>query len=198
MKSEKNELKKIQKEVEKLLDGKRFEHTLGVAYTAACLAMRYGEDVEKARIAGMLHDCAKGISDEKKLSTCKKAGLPVSDAEQANPGLLHAKLGAYLAEKEFGITDPEILRAIKFHTTGRPGMSTFEKISYIADYIEPGRRTAPNLDEKRRMAFEDLDLALVVILRDILEYLRECGQPVDPVTEETYRYYAGEPEEDDA
>ncbi|MBR1860375.1 MAG: bis(5'-nucleosyl)-tetraphosphatase (symmetrical) YqeK, partial [Lachnospiraceae bacterium] len=108
------ELKKIRKLLENELDQKRYEHTLGVEYTAAALAMAHGESVEKAVYAGLLHDCAKGIDDDKKILLCEKYGLPVSDIERANPGLLHAKLGAYLAEHEYGVTDGDILNAIEW------------------------------------------------------------------------------------
>ena len=106
------DLKKIRKAMEKELDPKRYEHTLGVAYTAASLAMRYGADLNSALIAGMLHDCAKCLSNEKKISICKKHDIPINPAEEKNPFLLHAKVGSYLASKKYGVTDPDILNAI--------------------------------------------------------------------------------------
>ena len=121
------DLKKIRKAMEKELDPKRYEHTLGVAYTAASLAMCYGADLNSALIAGMLHDCAKCLSNEKKISICKKHNLPINPAEEKNPFLLHAKVGSYLASKKYGVTDPDILNAILNHTTGRPDMSLLEK-----------------------------------------------------------------------
>ena len=116
------DLKKIRKAMEKELDPKRYEHTLGVAYTAASLAMCYGANLNSALIAGMLHDCAKCLSNEKKISICKKHNLPINPAEEKNPFLLHAKVGSYLASKKYGVTDPDILNAILNHTTGRPDM----------------------------------------------------------------------------
>ena len=107
------DLKKIRKAMEKELDPKRYEHTLGVAYTAASLAMCYGADLNSALIAGMLHDCAKCLSNEKKISICKKHNLPINPAEEKNPFLLHAKVGSYLASKKYGVTDPDILNAIR-------------------------------------------------------------------------------------
>ena len=160
------DLKKIRKAMEKELDPKRYEHTLGVAYTAASLAMRYGADLNSALIAGMLHDCAKCLSNEKKISICKKHDLSINPAEEKNPFLLHAKVGSYLASKKYGVTDPDILNAILNHTTGRPDMSLLEKIVWLSDYIEPGRKQAPNLPEIRRIAFEDLDKALVMTLEN--------------------------------
>jgi predicted HD superfamily hydrolase involved in NAD metabolism len=186
----KNELKKLTKAMEKELDAKRFEHTLGVEYTAAAMAMRYGADVLSAQTAGLLHDCAKCLSDEKKISICEKNNITVSDVERSNPGLLHAKVGGFLAMSEYGIEDNSVINAIINHTTGRPGMDLLEKIIFIADYIEPGRRTAPHLGEIRYVAFVDLNQALLWILEDTLNYLSEGSQEIDPMTEQTYNHYS--------
>ena len=120
------------------LDKERYEHTLGVMYTAASMAMRYDADIDKALMAGLLHDCAKCISGENKIKLCDRYHLSVSEVEKSNPSLLHAKLGAFLAAKKYHVDDKEIVNAIASHTTGRPHMSLLEKIIYIADYIEPG------------------------------------------------------------
>lgn len=186
------ELKKIRKAMERALDPKRYEHTLGVEYTAAALAMRYGESIQKARLAGLLHDCAKCLSDEKRLAICEKEGIEVSEVEQRNPSLLHAKVGCFLAAEEYGITDEDVLQAILNHTTGRPGMSLLEKIIFISDYIEPGRNKAENLDEVRPLAFMDLDRALLRILEDTMKYLESGVEEIDPMTRETLQYYATE------
>lgn len=180
---------KIRKAMEKELDPKRYEHTLGVAYTAASLAMCYGADLNSALIAGMLHDCAKCLSNEKKISICKKHDLPINPAEEKNPFLLHAKVGSYLASKKYGVTDPDILNAILNHTTGRPDMSLLEKIVWLSDYIEPGRKQAPNLPEIRRIAFENLDKALVMALENTLSYLKGGNMEIDSMTQKTYDFY---------
>lgn len=185
------DIKKIRKSMEKTLDAKRFEHTLGVAYTASALAMCYQVDINKAQTAGLLHDCAKCLSDEKKIAICEKHNIQINAIEQRNPFLLHAKAGGYIAMKKFNIHDRDVISAILNHTTGRPGMSELEKIIYIADYIEPGRKQAPNLTEVRRLAFRDLDLALLKILEDTLNYLHSTGAEADPMTQRTYDYYAG-------
>lgn len=184
-----NSLKKLRKAMEKIQDSKRFEHTLGVEYTAAALAMCHGCDVRDAQIAGLLHDCAKCLSDEKRLSICRKNHIPVTPLEKKNPFLLHAKAGAYLAHKKYGVKNQDILNAIRSHTTGREDMSILEKIVFVADYIEPGRMHAPNLAEVRKLAFLDLDAALVKILEDTLDYLKASGSDIDPMTEQTWRYY---------
>lgn len=185
-----NDLKKIRKAMEKCQDAKRYEHTLGVAYTAAALAMRYDANVKDAQIAGLLHDCAKCLSDEKRLSICEKHNISITEIEKRNPFLLHAKVGSFLAMEEYKVTDSDIIHAILNHTTGRPGMSLLEKIIFVADYIEPGRKSAPNLKEIRKLAFEDLDAALLKILGDTLEYLQSTDGEIDPMTAKTYEYYA--------
>ena len=184
-----NDIKKIHRKLEKALDKKRFEHTLGVAYTATELAMRYEEDLKKAEVAGLLHDCAKCIENSKKLAICEKYNIQVSDLERKNPYLLHAKLGGFIAMQKYGVRDKEIVSAIVNHTTGCPHMGQLDKIIYIADYIEPNRRKAPNLAEVRRMAFEDLDKTMLKILSDTLNYLERKGGEIDPLTVETYQYY---------
>lgn len=175
--------------MEKIQDGKRFEHTLGVEFTSAALAMRYGADIQSARTAGLLHDCAKCLTDRERVSICRKHDIPMTELERSNPFLLHAKVGAYLAGKKYGVKDQDILNAIRNHTTGRPGMSLLEKIVFIADYMEPGRNHAPNLEEIRKMAFVDLDRTLLKILSDTLEYLDSGNGDVDPMTGKTWEYY---------
>ena len=182
---------KLQKKLKSELDRDRYEHTIGVMHTAACLAMRYDEDLERALLAGLLHDCAKCIPSEEKLKMCKKNHIEISEAERANAGLLHAKLGAFLAKEKYGITDEGILQAIRVHTTGCPEMTLLDKIVYIADYIEAGRKTLPNHTEVRKLAFCDLDDCLYRILEDSLVYLESKGSVVDPMTEKTYLYYKG-------
>ena len=184
----------LRKCMEHELDPRRYEHTLGVAYTAAALAMRYGADMKKAQIAGLLHDCAKNLSSEKQIRTCHKHSIAINAAAQKNPSLLHAKVGSFLAWHKYGIEDREILDAITWHTTGKPEMRLLDKILYIADYIEPGRNQAPNLPQARKLAFEDLDECLFLILRDTLAYLTASKAEVDPMTQQTYEYYRAERE----
>lgn len=183
------DINKIRKAMEKALDSKRYEHTLGVAYTASSLAMRYDVDINSAIIAGLLHDCAKCLSDEKKISICEKHNVCISDVERKNPSLLHAKVGSFLAMDTYHVDDIAIINAILNHTTGRPGMSTLEKIIFVADYIEPGRRQAPNLSVIRKMAFLDLDKALDKILEDTLDYLKDSDMEIDLITQRTYEFY---------
>ena len=187
----KEELLHIKKELSKKLKKERFEHTVGVMYTSASLAMRYGANIEKAMTAGLLHDCGKYCSAKEQLKLCEKYKITLTDLEHSMPALIHAKLGAYLAENEYGIKDREVLDAITYHTTGRPEMTMLEKILYIADYIEPYRNKAANLDDIRHMAFTDIDMAAYVILDDTLSYIRKTGRNIDTQTVDTYEYYKG-------
>ena len=185
----KYDISKIRKAMEKSLDMKRFEHTLGVAYTAASLAMCNQVNAEDAIVAGLLHDCAKGLSNEKRLNMCLKRNMSVSEVEHRNPSLLHAKVGSIMAMEEYDVEDMDIIQSIMNHTTGRPGMSTLEKIIFVADYIEPGRNKAKNLEIIRELAFRDLDAALIKILEDTLDYLNENEAEIDDMTQRTYDYY---------
>ncbi len=183
------DLKELRKAMKEVQTSKRFEHTKGVEYICAALAMRYGASMEDALIAGLLHDCAKCLTDDKLLSICEKHGLIITAAEKKQLFLLHSKAGACLAEHKYGITNQDILNAIRSHTTGRPEMSLLEKIVFVADYIEPGRKEAANLSDIRKLAFEDLDRTVLKILEDTLKYLEESGSEIDPRTCETWEYY---------
>lgn len=179
----------IRKKLKKLLDKGRYEHTEGVMYTAASLAMAHEYSLEEALLAGLLHDCAKCIPNDEKIKICRENDIPITPVEYENPQLLHAKLGAYLAETIYEINNPQILHAIKVHTTGEPAMSVLDKIIYIADYIEPGRDKAPNLAYVRKLAFLDLDACMAQILCDMLPYLSSRGGVTDSMTQMTYDYY---------
>ncbi|MGN0436449.1 MAG: bis(5'-nucleosyl)-tetraphosphatase (symmetrical) YqeK [Wujia sp.] len=171
------------------INERRFEHSLGVEYTAACLAMLYGADIEKARLAGLLHDCAKGLSTKEKLEKAKKHNLPVNKYEEKNPDMLHAKLGAYYARYKYDVLDQEVLDAITWHTTGRPEMTLLEKIIFVADYIEPNRKMIRDMEEIRKEAFSDIDQCVIHILKNTIEYLRETTDEMDYMTQKTYDYY---------
>ena len=180
---------KMQKKLQKYLDEERFHHTLGVMYTCAALAMTYGYDIEKAQLAGLLHDSAKCIPNKKKLKLCREYEVAVTEFEEKNPFLLHAKLGAVIARTKYKVEDPEILEAICCHTTGKPEMNTLDKILYIADYIEPMRSKAPNLQEVRKLAFQDLDECIYKILKDTLDYLESTPKELDEMTRVAYAFY---------
>ncbi len=183
------DIQKVITELENSLDSKRFAHTMGVAYTAACIAMRYDYDMDRAYWAGLLHDCAKCLSHKQRLAYCAEYGLPVTEVESSNPALLHAKVGADMCRRKYGIEDDEIYNAVLYHTTGHPNMSMLDKIIYIADYIEPNRCEAPNLENVRRQTFTDIDTALRTLLSDSVKYLESSSKAIDPMTMQTYQFY---------
>lgn len=185
----KTDIQKIKKELLKELDSKRFEHTIGVADTAACLAMRYDCDMQRAYLAGLLHDCAKCMTHDERLHYCQKHNIEVTDVEKQNPSLLHAKVGAEMCRRKYEIEDDEICSAVRYHTTGRPAMTMLEKIIFIADYLEPNRNEAEDLPIVRKQVFCDLDEALCTILKDTLIYLDGSNKVIDPMTLKTYEYY---------
>ena len=179
----------MQKKLEKYLDEQRLLHTLGVMYTCASLAMVHGYNLMDAQVAGLLHDSAKCIPNKKKLEMCKKHHIPVTEVEREHPFLLHAKLGAYIAKEKYHVEEESILSSITYHTTGKPDMTKLEKIVYIADYIEPMRDKAPNLDSIRRTAFQDLDECMYEILRDTLSYLDGNPGEIDTMTRDAFEFY---------
>jgi predicted HD superfamily hydrolase involved in NAD metabolism len=192
MAEEKYDIQAMNKTLRKYMDKGRFIHTQGVRYTSTALAMAHGIDLEKAEVAGLLHDCAKCIPNDKKIRMCKEHGIEISKVELDAPYLLHSKLGAYLAKEKYGVKDPEIISAIKWHTTGRPNMTTLEKIIFTADYIEPGR-VIPNalhsLDEIRSKVMQDLDKTLVYVIENTIDYLKKTGRTIDEASLATLSYY---------
>lgn len=173
------------------LKPKRYLHTLGVAYVSASLAMCHGISHRDALIAGLLHDCAKNYPEDEMLKECLDLKIPLSEHEKLIPELIHAPYGAYLAQKEYGIVQEDILLAIRNHTLGRPGMSKLEQIVYLADYFEPERiqPTTPPLDEIRKIAFRNLEEATFLVSQNCIRYFESTGKPVDPMTYKVYEYY---------
>jgi predicted HD superfamily hydrolase involved in NAD metabolism len=170
--------------VKEQLTDHRYQHTIGVMDTAIVLAERYGADVKKAELAAIFHDYAKfRPKDEMKQIIIDQGMEPQLLA--FNSELWHAPVGAYLVEKEVGIKDEEILDAIRYHTSGRMGMSLLDKIIYLADYIEPGRHF-PGVDEVRDLAKANLNLALIQAIKNSIQFLMRKNQPVYPDTIYTY------------
>ncbi len=161
-----------------MVDEKRYVHSLGVRDTAAMLARRYGVSEEKARTAGILHDCAKNIPKDEGIARCEAAGVYLKPICYIEKGLIHSYLGAHIAKTEFGITDSEILDAIYYHTTGHEDMPPLTKIIYLSDMIEPGRKI-PNLEELRRIAMEDIDEALIRSINSTITHVLGKGSVLD-------------------
>ena len=171
------------------IDKKRYQHSIGVSNTSACLAMRYGCDVWKAYVAGLLHDCAKGLTEDELIGIVSRSNMEITKVERSSPELLHAKAGSVMAQEKYGIDDEDILGAIRYHTTGRPDMTILESIVFTADYIEPNRSGIPNLDKIRQIAFTDIDVAVAMICRGSILYLKKRDREIDRTTIDTYEYY---------
>ena len=160
---------------------KRFVHSLGVADEARRLAALHGADPDRARLAGLLHDCAKGIPKERQAEECDRLGVPLDPATRALPQVIHGFLGERLARDRFGVEDEAVLRAIRLHTVGDAGMSLLEKIVFLADGTEPGRHY-PGVEGVRAAADRDVDEALRAFLDGQLRYLASRGGVVHPAT----------------
>ncbi len=185
------ELQQLRDSIRPWMGEYRYRHSLGTEEVACDLALIHGYDMWKASIAGILHDCVKDFSDEELINDCIRYHLPISEVERQRVLLLHAKVGAAYAEDIFGIKDEDILNAIRYHTTGRPGMSLLEKIIFISDYIEPNRKPLPEIDRIRWEAYNHLDNAVIMVSKSTLDYLSEIGSVIDSLTMDTYEYYKG-------
>ena len=180
----------IKADLKEKLPKKRYEHTLGVAYTAASLAMCYGEDILKAELAGILHDVAKAKKSSELKDDMKGYIDPYTDGDYVAliadkaPQILHAVYAPYLAKKDYRIEDKDILSAIRWHTTGKKDMTMLEKIVFVADYIEPNRKKLPDLDRIRNLSFHDISEAVKVIAKSTIEYLGSQGMYIDKFTYE--------------
>ena len=178
------------------LKPKRVKHTFGVADTAEELGILYSNGDEtlpiRARLAGLLHDCAKYFTDEEQIELCDKYGIELTQTERENTSLIHGKLGAYLAQHRYGVNDEEILSAIRVHTVGKPAMTTLEKIIYISDYIEPNRdipKAKHPLKQLRKMVKHDLDGTLILAIENTIDFLEKNGRVIDEGSLATLEYY---------
>ncbi len=170
--------------VKKHLTEHRYLHTVGVMETAVILAEQYGVNAKKAELAGIFHDYAKFRPKEEMKEIIVNQGMR-KDLLDYNMELWHAPVGAYLVEQEAGITDKEVLDAIRYHTSGRPGMKKLEKIIYLADYIEPGRHF-PGVEEVRELAKIHLDKAVIKAIQNTIVFLLKKNQTIYPETIFTY------------
>lgn len=170
------------------MDAKRFEHCIGVSETSRKLARLNNYDEDKAALAGFIHDYAKQIPNERFIEVIKTEGFDL-DLLNYNRAIWHGIVGTYFIQKDLKITDPEILTAIKRHTTGDVEMSTLDKIVFVADFIEP-HRDFPGVEEARKISFKDLDAGVGYELAHTLEFLVKNRQKIYPKTLEAYNTWA--------
>ncbi len=163
----------------------RLIHTYGVRDTAVHLAKLYGADPEKAELAALYHDSYRWLKGDEMNACIKKLGLPMRYID--NPSLAHSKIAAIMIQRDFGETDPDIINAVCFHTTGRENMSLLEKIVYLADAIEPNR-DYPAVEEIRSLAEKDLDAACLMSMKNTENYVLSTGAEMDSDTTAAIKY----------
>ena len=162
------EITEMKKQLKKVLSKERFEHSVGVMECAQKLAQIYGADEEKAKVAGLIHDCAKEIDKSTAKELLKR--LPVDDVIALNKGLWHGPVGTIVAREQYGVDDNEILNAIYYHTIGKPKIGLLEKIIYMADMLEINRdKEFPWVSRVRKKAYTDLDGALIEVIDHTLQ-----------------------------
>ena len=166
---------------------KRVPHIRGTEEEAMRLAWRWGADVTVAQRAAILHDCTKYLELEPHLELCRKYGVELDELEQRAVKLLHSKTGACIAKYVFGEPD-EVYDAIFWHTTGKADMTLMEKILYMADYIEPNR-DFEGVEEMRRLAYTDLDKAMLTGIEMTIEDMKERGNPIHRNTQQAQAWF---------
>ena len=164
-------IEKIKKDLKQNLSEKRYIHSIGVMEMSGELAKIYNVDVETAKMAGLLHDIAKEMSKEEMLKYVKENNIEITEVESINTGILHGKIGADIAKKKYDVIE-QIQKAIEYHTTTHPNMDTLAKIIYVADKIELNRKSENfDIEAERKLAKENLDKALLLILDNTTRYL---------------------------
>jgi len=160
-------------------------------YTAAVLAMKYHENIYEAMLAGLLHDCGKVGTTKEQLEKAIQYNVTLTEDEREHLSMVHAPLGAYLAEHDFLVTEKSVLDAIRYHTTGRPEMTLLEKIIYIADKIEPYRGDDWKIRRVRDLAFTDINEAICKWAELVIEHLEEKNRKIGESTIQTLEFYGG-------
>ena len=173
------DIKEIETDLTNKLSKKRFIHTLGVVNSAMYLAKKYGANIEDAHLAALLHDCAKEIPLLEMRDLV--ADLPCDQDMLHSGALLHGLAGMILANTQYGVTNPDILEAIRVHTTGKENMSKLDKIIFLADYIEPNRKF-PGVNDIRLAAEQSLDAGVLCGFDMTIRHLIDSGDSIYPLT----------------
>ena len=195
-KGEKNSTMTIEEmriRLQQSLKPKRYEHSVRVYETALKMAEHYHADIQKVAVAALIHDCGRQISKEDSVAKAKELGIPVDPVEEAQPILLHAKLGVYYAIRKYGVSpdDREVLDAIRYHSTGTADMTQTAKIVFLADLIEPGR-DFEGVEEIREASFKNLDRGMLLSYENTIRYLLEDGLLIHPDAIAGYNQLAAE------
>lgn len=173
------ELEEIEKEVKEILSAKRYEHSLAVEKQAAHLAKIYGQDITRAKLAGITHDIAKEMSKEELLKYAGENNIPIEEIEKKVPKVLHGKIGAAICKNKYGF-DEQLQKAICYHTTGSPDMDMLAKIIYIADITEE-TRDFPQIEQLRSLTETDINKAIIFCLEREIKSKIEEGKLLHPL-----------------
>ena len=176
-------IEQLAERVSNVLDEYRMRHTMLTVREAVGLAQYHGLSTEKARLAALLHDCAK-LGREETVRYAEKMGYALTNEERENPFLIHSRIGALLARDLYGVQDTEILNAVERHTVGCAEMTPFDEVIFLADKLEPSRDYR-RIRDLRELAFRDLDRATIAVLRNTIEYTENKGMRIHPQTEIT-------------
>ena len=171
----------IKDKLKKYLDEDRYIHSIEVMNTSIELARLYGANEQKAAMAGLLHDCAKCLPYDKMMEMSFKYNADIDSIMLKEKALIHGPLGERMAKYIFAIQDLDILRSIKYHSTGRKDMTLLEKRIYIADYIEPGRSFS-GVEKIRAKARVSLDEAILMTINNTIQYILSKGALIHPYT----------------
>ena len=170
------------------LSKKRYTHSLNVAHEAQRLAELYGEDPEKAYFAGLMHDVCKELPAEEQEELVRASSFAVSMEELVTKPVWHGIAGAYFLQVRMGVTDPDVLNAVRYHTVGRAGMTRLEEIVYLADLISEDR-TYDGVEQMRQLCLTSINAAMLEGIRFSIETTLKKGGYLPPVTVEAYNQY---------
>lgn len=180
--------KDIEYKLEEMLPERRLKHSMNVSQCAVKLSEIYSYDMEKAKLAGLIHDCAKYFNDDQVEDSIKKFNIELDSLEENNISLSHSVIGSYVIQETFNIKDEDIINAVRYHTTGRENMSILEKIIYMADLIEEGRKF-PLVDKLRELAYNgSLDEALLLSFNNTIKFVMDNNQLIHPRTVSARNY----------
>ncbi len=163
------------------LSTKTFDHCISTALFVKSFFNEAGIDEDKAEQAGLLHDMCKNMKPEELLQAARMYGLEINDTQLASPGLLHGPVAAEMCRRDFGITDPEVIEAIQWHTTGRPGLCRLGQALYFADFAEPGRDFAEAIEARRILAQEGFEPALRYVAKRKVDRIHKKPH-ADPIS----------------
>ena len=183
-----NDITKYKKFLKSVLSSKRYKHSVNVSNAAARLAAKHGADVHKAAVAGILHDVCKEMTGVEQLNLIRESDLPVDPLELRTPNMYHAIAGSVFVQKELGITDEEIIRAIRFHTVCSDKMSLVEQIIYLADLISADR-TYDGVSKMRRLSSKSINRAMLEALKFQIISNTEKGNFIFPSTVNAYNEF---------